>query len=278
MEVLALGAHAPDVEPQRRLHRVQAGFDVVGDRDVRHRRHLEPGLRVLEVVGVDVLAERRVVQRQPAVGDLGGHRHVLRALGAEEDRDLPTERMGDHLEGLAEPGGALAAVGVLVELALELERLLASEHLADDLDVLAGASERLAVRLAVPALHDLRAGHAETEDEAALAQVVDGDGVHRRRRRRATGELHHAGAQLDRRRVRGEVGEWAERVGAPRLGRPHRVEAEALRLLGQFDEVAGRQSAPVPPRESELHVSSPSISPVRGCVVTCPGSWECASP
>ncbi len=51
---------------------------------------------------------RRVEDRQPAVADLGGQRHVLGPLGAQHDRDVGAQRMGDRLEVLAEPGRALA--------------------------------------------------------------------------------------------------------------------------------------------------------------------------
>ena len=74
------------------------------------------------------------------------------------------------LQRLAQPDAALAVVGVLVELALEVERLLAAQHPADDLDVLAGAGQRLVRRAAVPALDDLRARHAEPEHEAGRSR------------------------------------------------------------------------------------------------------------
>ena len=47
--------------------------------------------------------------------------------------------------------------------------------------------------------------------------------------------------------------ERRERVRAPRLGGPHRVEAEALGLLRRLDDVRRRQLPPVPPHEPELH-------------------------
>ena len=61
--------------------------------------------------------------RDPAVGDLRGLGDVLGALGAEHDRDVGAQRVGDGLEGLAQARRTLARVGVLVELAVELERL-----------------------------------------------------------------------------------------------------------------------------------------------------------
>ena len=51
-------------------------------------------------------------------------------------------------------------------LAVVLERLLAAEDRAHDLEVLARARERLAPGLAVPALGDLGPARAETEEHA----------------------------------------------------------------------------------------------------------------
>ena len=59
--------------------------------------------------------------------------------------------------GLPSPVASGAAVGDVVVLAVVLERLLAAQDRADDLDVLARARQRLAPCLAVPALRDLRA-------------------------------------------------------------------------------------------------------------------------
>ena len=44
-----------------------------------------------------------------------------------------------------------------------------------------------------------------------------------------------------------------ERVVAPRLRHPHRVEAEALGFLRQLDEVRARLRPPVPEHDTELH-------------------------
>ena len=61
----------------------------------------------------------------------------------------------------------------LVMLALVVDRALAGDDLAHDLDVLAGAAPGLRVGHAVPALGDLRAGGAEAEDEAPAGELVD---------------------------------------------------------------------------------------------------------
>ena len=101
-----------------------AGLDVVGDGDVGDAGDVEALLGPGQLIGVHLLAVRRVVEREPAVGDLGGLGHVLGPFGADVDRDLPAQRVGDRLQRLAQPGAALAPVGVLVELAVELELLL----------------------------------------------------------------------------------------------------------------------------------------------------------
>ena len=65
--------------------------------------------------------------------------------------------------GLPRPDRAGSVVGVLEELALEVERLVAPQDPPDDLDVLAGAGQRLVRRTAVPALHHLGTRHAQAQ-------------------------------------------------------------------------------------------------------------------
>src|SRR5436190_1044071 len=76
VEVLALRAHAADVERELRLERVAQRLDVVADEDARGRRDLEAlgrrRERVVETLGVDE-------DWEPPVRDLKGERHVLRA-------------------------------------------------------------------------------------------------------------------------------------------------------------------------------------------------------
>ena len=148
-----------------------------------------PGEPLGQALAVVLVELGREEDRQPAVGDLGRHGHVLRALGAEEDRQVGPQRVGDRLERLAQVHRALAPQRHLVVLALEVERLLAGEDAADDLDVLPGAGQRLRVRLAVPALDHLRARRAEAEDGPAAGEVVEGERGHRRGGRRAARDL-----------------------------------------------------------------------------------------
>ena len=70
---VALGrAHAADVEPQHGFHRVQGLFEIVIEVHHDGRANLEALRRIHQLVGVDLLAIGRVVQRQPAVGYLRG--------------------------------------------------------------------------------------------------------------------------------------------------------------------------------------------------------------
>ena len=89
----------------------------------------------------------------------------------------------------------------------------------------------------MPALDHLRPRRAEAEDEAAARHQVERRRGHRRVRRRAAGDLHDRRADLDRRRRRGEPREHGDGVGAPRLGRPHRVVAERLGGLDERHEL-----------------------------------------
>src|SRR5204862_7070720 len=137
--------------------------------------------RLLERVGGEE-------DRDPAVADLGGHLHGLAADRADEDRDLVAQRMEVELQRLALAGraGDVGGQRELVVLALVVERALARNDLADDLDVLAGAAPGLRVRHAVPALGDLRARGPEPEDEPPARELVDRDAGHGRRPRRAS--------------------------------------------------------------------------------------------
>ena len=161
--------------------------------------------------------------------------------------------MGDRLEWLAESHRAGAVIRVLVELAVERQRLLARHDPPDDLHVLARAGEGLAIGLAVPPFDDLRPRHAEPQDEPSVRQVIERDRVHRGGGRRARRELHDGGAELDPAGLSGEVGERPERIGPPSLGRPDRVEAEVLGELRGLHQVGGRQRAPIAPDQAELH-------------------------
>ena len=134
VEVGVLGAHAAHVEREERLHRIERGGAVVGDDDVGRRADLEilaaaaragPGESLVEPLVVGVGHARRVEDRQPAVADLGGQRDVLRPLGAQHDRDVGAQRMGDRLERLAQAGGAFAGERQRVVRAVAGDRRLA---------------------------------------------------------------------------------------------------------------------------------------------------------
>ena len=190
----------------------------------------------------------REEDREPAVGDLRRQRDVLRADRGEVDRHVGAQRVDDQLERLAEAGRAGARVGDVVVLAVVLERLLAAEDRADDLDVLARARERLAPGLAVPALRDLRAPRPEAQEDAAAGEEVERrDGRGRRRGRRA-GICMIAVPSLIARRASADPRERRDGVRAVRLGRPDGVEAAALRLLGEADPEAGSSYPSCRPR------------------------------
>ena len=128
VEVHLARAHAADVEREHRPVEVGRGLDVVGDDDRHVARDFEvvggaagAGLREAlgERVAVEAVVARRVEHRQPAVGDLGRQRDVLRALGREIDRQVGAQRVHDRLQRLAETGAV--RVRELVALALELD-------------------------------------------------------------------------------------------------------------------------------------------------------------
>ena len=167
----------------------------------------------------------REQRRDPAVGDLGGERGVLRPDRREVDRDPLLHRRDRELQRLARPVGQRQ----LERLALELEALARERH-PHHRDVLARARELAAEALAVPALGDLRAARADAEQHPAAGELVDRRRGHRRHRGRAAGHLEDRGAELDPRRRLREPGEDRGGVGAVGLGGPHRVVAEPLGL------------------------------------------------
>lgn len=70
------------------------------------------------------------------------------------------------LERLAQAGGVVATVGNLVVAALEGQRALAAEDVADNSDVFARAQQRLGIADAVPALDHLWPGETQAHQEA----------------------------------------------------------------------------------------------------------------
>src|SRR5262245_42630404 len=172
VEVALLRAHAADVEAEARLHRQQALRDVVAHRDLHAGADLEAGLRLPQRVRIDLGPERRVVERQPAVAELGRERDVLRALRAEEDRHVAAQRMRDRPQRLAHPPRARPGVGQGIVRAGVADGPFAAQHLPHDREVLARARDRLVEGLAVPAFDHLAAGRGTTATYAALRAGV----------------------------------------------------------------------------------------------------------
>ena len=149
------GAHAAEVQRVERAQRVGRRVDVVGD-DQRHGRG---DLEVVELRGARRRARSprparrgrspacvgREQHRQPAVAQLGAQRDVLRALGAEVDRDVLAQRVDRGLQRLAEPGAVRAAAAGSAR-RRRVTRPLARPDVAQDADVLARARERLGER------------------------------------------------------------------------------------------------------------------------------------
>ena len=263
MEVGLRRAHSPDV--QRHVRREQPGrvVHVPPDGDRQRDVHLElarrPGAvgtprealaEVAAVLGVEAGGEEG---GEPAVGDLGGQGGVLRALGGEVDGQVRPQRPEVRLDRLGlrrrQWQGELPSA--------ELERSLAAQHPADDLHVLARALERPVEALPVPALHHLRPGDAEPEDEPPAREVVERHGGHRRRRRGAGRDLGDGGAEAGTRRRPAPPRQWGEGVRAVALGGPEGVETEAVgggehlghALRGVGTPVAGEVS------DAECHAS-----------------------
>ena len=137
---------------------------------------------------------------------------------------------------------------------LELDAFARQRH-ADHRDVLARALQLFGKALSVPALGDLRAGRADAADHAPVRELVDRRGGHRGHRRRAAGHLEDARAEADGRGLPGQPAEHGRGVRAVGLGGPHRVIAQALGLLDDFQLVLrGEAEAPVADVHAELHV------------------------
>jgi hypothetical protein len=191
----------------------------------------------------------------PGMKPMGSQPSAISAVSLTVDRQIGVH-VEDRLQRLADPQGAGAAVGQLVLLAVVRHRRLAPEDLAHDRHVVLHPVVGLAPRLAVPALDDLRTRDAESGDEAAAAC----HGVDRRRRhrgigRRARGELHDAGAELDAPGQRGEIGERRDGVGTVGLGGPYRIVAQLLGALHQLDRNV-EMRARIADRQTQFHCRS----------------------
>ena len=262
MEVALAGAHATHVETQHGLHGVQGLGQVVVDIHQAQGGDLEAGFGIPQLVGIHLLAVGRIVQRQPAVGDLRRLGDVFRSLGANEDGDIGAQRVGDGLDGFAQAPGTRAVVGQGIEFTVAGHRLFPGQYLADDVDILPGAGQGFAVGLAVPAFHHLGAGYPQAEDHAPAGQVIQGDGRHGAGRRGAGRQLGHGSAEANLRGVGTYPGQGRKAIVAVGLRGPHRVVAQALRLLRHFDMIGGRLRAPVPQLQAQrkfCHDVSPCV-------------------
>ena len=160
--------------------------------------------------------------------------------------------MHDRLQRLPEPRPA--GIGERIVLALVRHRLFTPQNLPDDLHVFARSCERLGERLSVPSLHDLWTAHAQPQQQTPARQVIQRHRVHRRRHRCARADLHDAGAELDRLRVRADPCERCEDVAAVGFGGPDRVVAESFGRLCKLDRVVGRLRPPVAERQAEPQI------------------------
>ena len=146
------------------------------------------------------------------------------------------------LARLREPQRLALAAGPRQHVVLaRIAQRLAAEREPHDLDRLAHARERLRERHAVQALDHLRARRTEPEDEAVARERGERDRGHRGHARRARADLEDPAAEHEPLGLRGEIGEDRDRVVAPRLRAPRRVDAELLRLdreRGQLRELA----------------------------------------
>ncbi len=188
VEVLALGAHAAEVDRQPRARHVARRRHVVVHAH-QHARGTRRCRGPLARTGASISSPRSGLKKngsQPSAISRG-LLHGLRADRAQVDRDVGPRRVDQQLQRLAQ---ARALDRQLELLALVLERALARERLAHDLHVLARARERARERDAVPALGHLRARDAEAEPEAAVGERVErggGHGGHRRACARGSG-------------------------------------------------------------------------------------------
>ena len=204
----------------------------------------------------------REQRRDPAVGDLGRQRRVLRPDGGQEHRDPLLHGRDRQLQRLARA----VRQRQLQRLALDTRRARRDSAIRTTVDVLARALELAAEALPVPALGHLRPGRADAEDHPPAGELIQRRRRHRRHRRRAAGHLEDRRAEPDLRGRLREPAEDGRRVGPVGLRGPHRVVAEPLGLLDEAELVLGRQAeAPVSDVHAELHAARDAIRGQRRC-------------
>ena len=196
-----------------------------------------------------VLGELGAVEDgQPAVGDLAGELEVARPDRGEVDRQPLADRVHGQPQRLAR--AVRQRQGPVLPLVRER---LAAQRLGDDVDVLAGAPERVGEPDPVPALAHLRTRDAQPEAEAATRERVERRGGHGGGGGGAGRDLHHRGAQADPLGQRTDPRQHGRRVGAVGLRRPDDGVAEPVGLLGEGDVVGVVAGAPVSEVQPEFH-------------------------
>src|SRR5262245_13366337 len=163
VKILGARTHAANVERHFRLERVAARLQILAHGDAHKGRDVEFCQRLAPTrsghsrehrLGDEARPLRAHVDGLHAVRQLAGHTQSGRRKRGRIDLEAGVGMHG-ALERLAEARGIRPRIGDRVVLALVRERRLAREHLADDLDVLARAHQRLAVGHAVPAFDHL---------------------------------------------------------------------------------------------------------------------------
>src|SRR5690606_594264 len=168
VEILFLRAHSADIEGQVLFHGQERRGEIVLYAHAHGRQDFEAGLRVRERLSEQIEALRRHEHREPAIELARSQFDVLRPLGAQKHRNVPTQRMHNACQRFAEPEAARPAIRQLVLPAFEAHGLLAREDRAEDRKPLARALEGFRERLSIPALYYLRTRHAHTKAEPAV--------------------------------------------------------------------------------------------------------------
>jgi hypothetical protein len=219
IEVLALSAHAPDVERQVWFDEFAQPFDVFTDRQSRARVYLkvsQSGVALSQTGGQRLTPHllslfRQVEDRLPALGEFGGQLDVLRPQRCDKYRDAFAHRRIDELERFAQSGALVGGQRDRVVVTLVLHPFSAP-HLPADFDHLAGARNRSVVGHPVETLDDLRTRRTQAEGEAAVGYIIQTGRGHRGQGGRSGVELKNAGSQLDVPRAGREVTQCADRI------------------------------------------------------------------
>ena len=184
----------------------------------------------------DVLGREQ--RRDPAVGDLGRQRRVLRPDRREVDRDPLLHRRDRELQRLAGPVGQR-----------QLERLAVVDSTRSRASAMRTTSTYSRVRWSClpkrwPCQPSATCGPLEPmpEQHPPVGELVERRGGHRGHRRRAAGHLEDRRAELDPLGLPREPGEDRGGVGAVGLGGPHRVVAEPLGLQDELELLLARSA------------------------------------